>query len=147
VRNIVIPLLVALAACSSPDSNAAKKTGPPEPPGAATPVGKNPLTKYLEVVGFRLAEEKPGTLKVTFGVVNHSDADMGDLVLKIRLTTTAAKPDDPPITEFDAKVPNLGPQEMKDVTASASTKLRIYELPDWQFLRATFEIVSPPPEQ
>jgi hypothetical protein len=147
VRNIVIPLLVALAACSSPDSNAAKKTGPPEPPGAATPVGKNPLAKYLEVVGFRLAEEKPGTLKVTFGVVNHSDADMGDLVLKIRLTTTAAKPDDPPITEFDAKVPNLGPQEMKDVTASASTKLRIYELPDWQFLRATFEIVSPPPEQ
>ena len=147
MRNIVIPLLVVLAACSSPDANVAKKSGPPEPPGAATAVGKNPLAKYLEVVGFRLAEEKPGTLKVTFGVVNHSDADMGDLTLKIRLTTTAAKPDDPPITEFEAKVPSLGPQEMKDVTASASTKLRIYELPDWQFLRATFEITSPPPGQ
>lgn len=140
-------MLVLLGACSSPDTNATKKKGPPEPPGAATAVGKNPLAKYLEVVGFRLAEEGPGKLKVTFGVVNHSEADMGDLTLKIRLTTTAAKPDDPPITEFDAKVPNLGPQEMKDVTATAPTKLRIYELPDWQFLRGTFEVVSPGPEQ
>jgi hypothetical protein len=72
---------------------------------------------------------------------------MGDLVLKIRLTTTAAKPDEPPVTEFEAKIPNLGPQEMKEVTAAAPTKLRIYELPDWQFLRAQFEIVSPPPPQ
>lgn len=147
MRNTLILLLVLLAGCSSPDVNVGKKRGPAEPPGAATPIGTNPLTKYLEVVGFRLAEEAPGKLKVNFGVVNHSSADMGDLMLKIRLTTTAAKPDDPPITEFDAKVPNLGPQEMKDVSASAATKLRIYELPDWQFLRATFEIVSPPPQQ
>lgn len=147
MRNTVIALLLTLAGCSSPDPHVGKKTGPPEPPGAATPIGKNPLTKYLEVVGFRLAEEAPGKLKVTFGVVNHSQADMGDLVLKVRLTTTAAKPDDPPVTEFEAKVPSLGPQEMKDVTASAPTKLRIYELPDWQFLRGQFEIVSPAPEQ
>lgn len=144
----MIPLLlVVLAGCSSPEANVGKKSGPPEAPGAAMPTGNNPLTKYLEVGGFRLAEDAPGKLKVTFGVVNHSNADLGDLMLKVRLTTSAAKPDDPPITEFEAKVPSLGPQEMKDVTASASTKLRIYELPDWQFLRATFEILSPPPQQ
>jgi hypothetical protein len=139
-------VLLLFAGCSSPEP-VAKKKGPPEPPGAATPIGKNPLTKYLEVVGFRLAEASPGKLKVTFGVVNHSQADMGDLALKIALTTTAAKPGDPPVTEFEAKVPGLGPQEMKDVTATAPTKLRIYELPDWQFLHATFEIISPAPEQ
>ena len=147
VRNTLIALALLLAGCSSPDSNAAKKSGPVEPQGAATAVGKNPLTKYLEVVGFRLAEASPGKLKVTFAVVNHSQADMGDVVLKIRLTTSAAKPDDPPITEFEAKVPSVGPQEIKDVTETASTKLRIYELPDWQFLRAQFEVISPPPGQ
>jgi hypothetical protein len=147
VRNTLIAAVLLLAGCSSPDTNAAKKTGPPEPPGAATAAGKNPLAKYLEVAGFRLAEETPGKLKVTFAVVNHSQADMGDLVLKIRLTTIAAKPDEPPITEFEAKIPNLGPQEIKDVTATAPTKLRIYELPDWQFIRAQFEIISPPPQQ
>jgi hypothetical protein len=31
------------------------------------------------------------------------------------------------------------------VTASAETKMRLYELPDWQFLRADFDIVSPTP--
>lgn len=98
------------------------------------------MAKYLELVGFRLSEKGAGKLAVKFAVVNHSEADIGDLPMKIRLTTTAAKPEDPPILEFDAKVPQLGPQEMKEVTAMGTTKLRVYELPDWQFIRATAEI-------
>jgi len=139
-------MILALAACStSPDPKQSKKTSLPEPPGAAVPMNKHPLAKYLEVGGFRMAEEGQGKLKVTFAVVNHSEADIGDLGLKIRLMTTAAKPGDPPVTEFDAKVPNIGPQEMKEVTVVTPTKLRIYELPDWQFLRGEFEITSPAP--
>jgi hypothetical protein len=30
----------------------------------------------------------------------------------------------------------LGPWESKDVKAPLETALRVYELPDWQFLRA-----------
>ena len=56
-----------------------------------------------------------------------------------------SSPDDPPITEFEAKIPSLGPQETHDVSATANTKLRLYELPDWQFLRADFDITSPEP--
>ncbi len=100
------------------------------------------MAKYLELVGFRLSEKGAGKLIVKFAVVNHSEADIGDLDMKIRLTTTAAKPDDPPILEFDAKAPQLGPLEMKEVTATGTTKLRIYELPDWQFIRANVEITS-----
>jgi hypothetical protein len=106
---------------------------------------KHPLAKYLELSGYRIAETAPGKLSIKLAVVNHSEADIGDLTLKIKLVTTAAKPDDPPITEFEAKVPALGPQELKDVTATAATKLRIYELPDWQFIRAAVEITSPAP--
>jgi hypothetical protein len=146
VRITVIAVLLALAGCSpAPDTKQAKKTEPPEPPGAAVPKTKHPLNKYLELVGFRMAESGPGKLKVTFAVVNHSEADIGDLGLKVKLTTTAAKPGDEPIAEFDAKVPSVGPHEIKDVTVSVPTKLRIYELPDWQFLRGEFEITSPEP--
>jgi len=106
---------------------------------------KHPLAKYLELSGYRLTENGVGKLTVKFVVVNHSEADIGDLTLKVRLVTTAAKPEDPPITEFEAKVPALGPQEIKDVSATATTKLRIYELPDWQFIRAEVEILSPAP--
>ena len=138
--------LVALAACStSPAAKEAKQSGSFEPPGAATPVGKHPLARYIELVGFRLTEASAGKLNVKFAVVNHSDADIGDLAVKVRLTTTAAKPGDAPIAEFETKVPSLPPQEIKEVSGSATTKLRIYELPDWQFLRAEFEITSPAP--
>jgi len=70
---------------------------------------------------------------------------MGDLTVKVRMVTSTFKQGDEPITEFEAKIPALGPQETKDVTAAAATKLRLYELPDWQFLRADFDVISPAP--
>ena len=144
VRITVITLLLALAGCSSPAPQAKQnKTGPPEPPGAAIPTNKNPLTKYVELVGFRMSEAGPGKLRIKFSVINHSEADIGDLGLKVTLTTTAAKPGEEPIATFDAQVPALGPQETKDVTVTVPTKMRIYELPDWQFLRGEFAITSP----
>ena len=137
--------MIFLAGCSSPPPPApATKAGAPESTTTTMAV-KHPLAKYLELSGYRLSEKGAGKLSVKFVVVNHSEADLGDLTLKIRLVTTASKPEDPPITEFEAKVPALGPQEIKDVSAEASTKLRIYELPDWQFIRAQVEILAPAP--
>jgi hypothetical protein len=147
VRIIVLSLLLTLAACSSPpaaDNKQTKKTGPVEPT-SATPIKKHPLAKYVELVGFRLSEAGGGKLKVKFAVVNHSEADIGDLGVRVRLTTASAKPDDPPIATFDVKVPTLGPEEIQDVSATVPSKLRVYELPDWQFLKAEFEIISPEP--
>lgn len=80
-----------------------------------------------------------------FAAINHSQADLGDLVVKVRMVTVDAKPTDPPVVEFETKISSLGPLETKDVTASTSTTLRLYELPDWQFLRAQFEILAPAP--
>ena len=147
MRRLVVSLcslLVSLTACSSPapapkQVKAADAFGP----GPAASSGKNPLDKYLELAGFRLSENGAGKLKVKFDAINHSEADMGELQVKIRLVTTAYKQGDEPITEFEAKIPPLGPEETQSVTANAATKLRIYELPDWQFLRADFDITSP----
>ena len=135
-----------LTGCSAPSSDAsrAKPAGAPQATDTVI-TNKHPLAKYLELSAYRITETSPGKLSIKLAVVNHSEADIGDLTLKIKLVTTAAKPDDPPITEFEAKVPALGPQELKDVTATAATKLRIYELPDWQFVRADVEITSPAP--
>jgi hypothetical protein len=136
--------MVMLAGCSSPAPQPTKQATP-ENTGPATTTSKHPLAKYIELAGFRLTESKPGELDVKFVAINHSEADLGDLGLTIRLKTTAGKPDDPPVAEFQAKVPSLGPLEIRDITAKVSTKLRIYELPDWQFMRAEFDITSPAP--
>jgi len=137
-------MLVGCSSGSGPDANSKKQASAPMAVASAI-VGKNPLGKYLEIAGFRVTEGGAGKLTVKFAVINHSDADIGDLAMKVTLTTTAAKPEDPPIATFDAKVPSLGPQESKDATGTATTKLRVYELPDWQFLKAQAEITSPAP--
>ena len=103
----------------------------------------NPIAKYIELVGFRVTERSPGHLVVQFGVVNHSQADVGDVKMTVNLGTTAAKPGDPPLITFPAQVSRLGPSELKDVMVEVPTKLRVYELPDWQFLKADFQINEP----
>ncbi len=146
VATILAACSWVLAGCSSPAPDASQGKQVSAPQATDTVItNQHPLAKYLELSGYRITETAPGKLRVKFAVVNHSEADIGDLTLKIKLITTAAKPDDPPITEFEAKVPALGPQELKEVTATAATKLRIYELPDWQFIRAAVEITSPAP--
>ncbi len=109
----------------------------------ATASKNNPAAKYLELVGFRIKERSPGKLEVSFGVVNHSEADLGDLTIDVDLRTTTSKPDDPPLLSFSAKAAGVGPSEMKEATASVPSKLRIYELPDWQFIRSDFRVVQP----
>ena len=145
VRATLLLLAAILVGCSSapaPNAAAAKQA-----PLAVTSVisNNNPLAKYLEIAGFRVSEGGVGKLTVKFAVINHSEADIGELTMKVKLTTTAAKPEDPPVAEFNAKVPALGPLETKDAVGTATTKLRVYELPDWQFMKADAEITSPAP--
>ena len=104
----------------------------------------HPYAKSLELGGFRIAEAKAGTLRVKFNVVNHSQADLGDIDMDVALAPAGSKPEDPPICVLKVKVNGLGPEESKAVEATTATKLRVYELPDWQYIRAVYEITAPP---
>lgn len=146
MRFTVIFAAAFLAGCSSSTSTAPQAKQLTTPQAVTSVISlKHPLGKYLELSGFRIGEKGAGKLDIRFAVINHSQADIGELVMHVKLTTTAAKPEDPPITEFDAKVPPLGPLEVKDASGSATTKLRVYEMPDWQFIKAEAEITSPAP--
>lgn len=135
---------VFLIGCSSPSNEKQNKPVFAPPPMHFTATNtSNPAAKYLELVGFRINERKTGQLQIQFGVANHSEADIGDVKMTINLGTTAAKPGDPPLMTFPASVSKLGPSELKDVTVDVPTKLRVYELPDWQFLKADFQITEP----
>ena len=142
---VLLSVTLALGGCSSPAPQATGKPGIIEITGPATTISKHPFAKYIELAGFRLTESKAGQLDVKFVTVNHSEAELSDMELTVRVRTTAAKPEDPPVVEFQAKVPAMSPLEVHDISAKAATKLRIYELPDWQFLRAEFDITSPAP--
>lgn len=139
-----LALAIGLTGCSSTPTPQSKQVGAPQ--AVTSTIDKaHPLAKYLEVAGFRITEKGAGKLDVKFAVINHSLADIGDLKMKVTLVTTASKPEDPPVAEFEATVPALGPFEVKDGTGTATTKLRVYEMPDWQFIKAQVEILSPAP--
>jgi hypothetical protein len=147
---ILLPVitLLTLVGCGGGQEVAKAPTAKGELELLSKPLPTNgkihPLAKNLELGGFRISEPKPGTLRVKFNVVNHSLADLGDIEMNVSLMAAGSKADDPPICVLKVKVPSLGPEESKAVEATTSIKLRVYELPDWQFIRAGFEITAPP---
>jgi hypothetical protein len=139
--------LMMASGCSTP-APVKKVERAPEPFGPGPALANNakhPLAKYVELTGFRLSESGAGKLKIKFVAINHSEADLGDLTVKVRLVTNTFKEGDEPVTVFESKIPSLGPGEVRDVNAAGTTKFKLYELPDWQFLRADFDITEPAP--
>jgi len=132
---------VWLAGCSSAPPEARKQASPGGAVSQAT--GSSSIAKYVELAGFRLDENGPGKLQIRFALINHSDADLGDVTLKVDVRATTSRPGEGPLFSFPATVQSIGPNDVKDVTVTIPTKLRIYELPDWQFLRADFKVTSP----
>lgn len=103
----------------------------------------SPFARNLEIAGLRVVENAGRKLEVHLIVINHSAAELPELKLVVNLRPTTAAADSEPISTFTVKVPPLGAFESKDLKAEAVTKLRAYEFPDWQFLKADFQVVSP----
>ena len=109
----------------------------------AKPAAKpNPLTKNLEIAGLRVSEDARQKIQVRMIVINHSAADMGDVKLNITLTSNPTSGAPSVVANFPLAVSDLGPMEAKEVKGAFNTKLRAYEMPDWQFLKATAEIME-----
>jgi hypothetical protein len=118
----------------------------PQTPSAvsATP-SANVLNKYIEVTGIRLLEDRANKLEVEFVIVNHSSAPLIDVAGEVAIRPTTSKPDGEAVGSFAFRLPELRPYEAKDMRAPLKSKLRVYELPDWQFIRADVTITSPQP--
>lgn len=138
----MIALLAFLYLYVLPNKNT-EATNSPAPQGqtsgAQTPAKSvHPLAKHLEITGLRLTEDERQRTQIQFVIVNHSAADLPPLNMQISLKDASGKL----IYEFPYAVPSLGPYESKDFTTPLKTQLKAYELPDWQFLRASLQINS-----
>lgn len=116
-----------------------------DPPSLPSPeaVKDHPMIRHVEITGLRLTEDAKQKAFIQFVVVNHSAAEIGDLSANVTLLAISAKGERQPVGTFSFKIPLLAPYESKDLKAPVDTKLRVYELPDWQFLRSEFQITSP----
>ena len=108
---------------------------PPAQGASVTPA--HPLAKYIQVTGIRIMPGRTGEAKIGYVVVNHSPADLPGLKAQLTLTGAGSTIFDVPVD-----IPSIGPFETKDLTASAKTQLKPYELPDWQTLTPSLRIIS-----
>jgi hypothetical protein len=130
-------LLRSPKSADAPSRPAAVLETPSAPSSAAAPASA--VAKNLELTGFRLTEDSKQKAVLQFLVVNHSAADLGDVGAKVNLSALTTQQRLQPVGTFVFRA-TLGPYESKELKVPVDTKLRVYELPDWQFLRA--EIVS-----
>jgi hypothetical protein len=114
----------------------------PGPAGSAAS-SENRLAKFIEVTGLRVTEDAKQKTQATFIIVNHSAADIANLSGDVFLRPKEAAPNSPALTSFRFKVASLGPYQSKEITAHVKTQLRAYELPDWNLVRADFQLTSP----
>jgi hypothetical protein len=126
-------------------TNPAEKAGLENPSNPSRQKVSNPLQKYVEVVGLRLVTENKKPV-AKFVVVNHSSTEITDLAANVTLWASTSRSEEDSVGSFNFKVPSLGPEEAKDLTEALKTKMKVYELPDWQNTTAQIEITSPSPQ-
>ena len=120
---------------------AAADSAPAEAPAAAAPKN-NPLWKQIEVVGVRLTQNKAKKTEARFVVINHSGGEVQDVSATVNLLARVSKKAEEPVGSFSFKLPSLGAYESKEMSAVVNTKLKVYELPDWQLLQSQLEITQ-----
>lgn len=102
----------------------------------------NPLQKYVEVVGLRMISEGRDPA-AKFIVVNHSTSEIHELAANVKLWASTSRSEEDAVGSFSFKLPKIGPNESKELTEPLKTKMKMYELPDWQNATAEIEITSP----
>jgi hypothetical protein len=115
---------------------------PPAGTVSATP-GQSALLAAVEVTGIRMVEDRNKKAEVIFIVVNHSAAPLTDLSGTVTLRPSTAQPGREPVGIFGFRNVSLGPFESREMRAPLNTSLRMYELPDWQFLKTELKLSLP----
>lgn len=123
-------------------ANPAERAGLENPANASKQKVSNPLQKYVEVVGLRMINQNKKPV-ARFVVVNHSNTEIADLAANVTLWASTSRSEEDSVGSFSFKVPDIGPNESRDLTVPLKTKLKMYQLPDWQNTTAEIEITSP----
>ena len=113
-----------------------------EGPAAKTAAKPSPYQKYVEIAGVRLYQNAKKQVEARFLIVNHSEGEMSDLAGTVEIRGRAAKEEEA-VGSFTFKGASIGPNESKEMTAKVDTKLKVYELPDWQNVDARVKITAP----
>jgi hypothetical protein len=115
-----------------------------ESPAAKPGSPANPWQKFVEVSGVRFTEDPKhkGQIVVKFVVTNHSESELSNLAGNVTIWAGTKKSDEDAQGTFAFKT-SVGPHDSKELTVPFTTKLKVYELPDWNLINTDLQVTGP----
>ena len=118
---------------------AATVESPAAKPGANT----SPYQKYIAMSGVRFIEDAKKKPAVTFIIINHSGAEISEqLAGNVTVWGRTRTSEEEATGTFSFKT-KLGANQSREMTEPLTTKLKFYELPDWQRASTDIQITVP----
>src|SRR5712691_12884861 len=137
---VVVLVAVRLTLSMLPQKPAASASAAVTPAAAPEASVVNPLSRSIEVTGFRIVTDPSKKPEIHYLVVNHTPVRVSNMTVYVTLRTADDKPGQPPLSRFSFAAPNLGPFQSKEMISSIEKMNRPLALPEWQDLRADLEI-------
>ena len=100
----------------------------------------SPLSRSIEVTGFRVDLASQKNPEIQYIVVSHSAAKLSGLTVYVTLHAADAKPGQPPLCQFSFVTPDLEPYEAKQMSNTIEGIRKAVVLPDWRELRVDVEV-------
>jgi hypothetical protein len=113
-----------------------------ESPAAKPGAKPNALQKQIEITGVRFSQDAKKKTLVTFVIINHSQAEISGLAGNVTIWGRTQKSEEDAQGTF-AFTTDLAPYQSKEISAPLNSKLKIYELPDWQNITTDVQITAP----
>ncbi len=113
-----------------------------ESPAAKPGIKTSSIQKYIEVTGVRFVQDAKKKTQAKFVIVNHSEAEITGLAGNVTIWGRTKKSEEDAQGTF-AFSTNLAPFESKELTVPLNSKLKFYELGDWQNITTDVQITAP----
>jgi hypothetical protein len=113
-----------------------------ESPAAKPGAKPNPLQKQIEITGVRFSQDAKKKTLVTFVIINHSQAEISGLAGNVTIWGSTKKSEEDAQGTFSFTT-DLAPFQSKEISAPLNSKLKIYELADWQNITTDIQITAP----
>ena len=113
-----------------------------ESPAAKAGGKPSRLQKFIEISGVRFAQDARKKTVARFVITNHSESELNGLAGNVTIWGRTQKSEEDAQGTFTFNT-NLSPYESKEMSAPFNSKLKIYELPDWQNITTDIQITAP----
>jgi hypothetical protein len=120
----------------------AKPSAAVESPAAKPNAKTSPYQKYIEISGVRFLTDAKKKTEARFVITNHSNADLIGLGGNVTVWGRTRNSEEDAAGTF-AFTTDLKAYESKELVEPLNTKLKIYELPDWQNVSTDVQITAP----